>query len=264
MSIDAVAVLHIPGLISPVGPDGTRESIEHSGDASLVYTMIRFRSYTPDEHALNLRQALGAALDAHDDPRGILFFPDVAEPKGEGYEAIVAQVSRGGVWAPKVGLDHIPARYTSPQAAAHPHDLLIGQMIEVMGRDAALHLDLAAQAEQLNSLVTPDRGAGGFQEHLATVSRAMGEDFAARYAASLLERAEACIRDANARSGQVCFDTAKIASAVQDLENFLEQNGAEKLDIFLEQKGIGKLENVLQPQVAEDLKNFLAERYRKS
>jgi hypothetical protein len=264
LSIDAVAVLHIPGLISPEGPAGTGVSIEHSGDASLVYTMIRFGGHTPDEHALYLRRALGAALDAHDDPRGILFFPDVAEPKGEGYEAIAAEVSRAGIWTPKVGLDHIPARYTSPEAAVYPHDLLTGQMIEVMGRDAALDLDRSAQAGQLNILVKPDRGAGEFQEHLATVSRAMGEDFTARYAVSLHERAEACIRDANARSGRVCFDTAKIASAVQDLENFLEQNGAAKLDIFLEQKGIGKLENVLKPQFAENLKNFLAQRYRKS
>ena len=93
MSIDAVAVLNIPGLIGSLNALGTRPPIRHLGDASLVSTMVKFYNQQADEHALDLRHMLGSALDAHDDPRGILFFPDTGWPKSEGYEAIVAEMS---------------------------------------------------------------------------------------------------------------------------------------------------------------------------
>src|SRR6188474_379904 len=108
MGIDAVALLRISGLGAPRTPLGTEHYVEHRGDATLLHTMNRFEGAAPDEHALALRELLGAALDAHDDPRGILFFPDVCEPKGADYEAIASAVARAGVWAPKVGADHVP------------------------------------------------------------------------------------------------------------------------------------------------------------
>jgi DNA-binding CsgD family transcriptional regulator len=183
MSIDAVAVLNITGLIAPLNELGRRPLVQHLGGASLVSTMTRFDSQAPDEHALDLRCMLGSALDAHHDPRGILFFPDVVDPKTEGYEAIIAEMLEVGIWAPNVAADHIPARYSLPQG--DPHDLLVGQMIGVMGRDAALRLDGLAEVHFILGL---HRDAGKYREQLTKISAAMGEDFAARHAASLREK----------------------------------------------------------------------------
>jgi hypothetical protein len=48
-----------------------------------------------------LAHAFGGALaDVHDDPRGVLAFPDVCEPKARSYDAIVAEIGSAGVWLP--------------------------------------------------------------------------------------------------------------------------------------------------------------------
>jgi hypothetical protein len=90
MSIDAVAVLRIADLAEPVTSFGTTYPVEHRGDASLVSLFRRFDRADLDEHALALRSLLGPALDAHADPRGILFFPDLIDPQGTSYDAIVS------------------------------------------------------------------------------------------------------------------------------------------------------------------------------
>jgi len=200
MSIDAVAVLRIARLEPLAAPYGCHP-VAHSGDASLVNTMTPFHGVTADELALSLRRLLGEALDAHDDPRGILLFPDAAAPSSAGYEAIVKEMAGAGKWVPKVGPDHIPARYTSSGKATEPHDLLVGQLIGVLGRDAALELDMIAQAAQLNKLVAPERDSREFEEQIATVARLMGDEFAARYAASLRGKADALMHAANAWHG---------------------------------------------------------------
>jgi hypothetical protein len=209
MSIDAVAVLNITGLVAPLNQLGLRP-VQHLGDAGLVSTMTRFDSQAPDEHALDLRCMIGSALDAHHDPHGILFFPDVVDPKTEGHEAMVAEMSEVGIWAPNVGADHIPARYSAPQG--DPHDLLVGQMIKVMGRDEALHLDGLAD---MNFVMGLHRDAGRYHEQLTKVSAAMGEDFAARYAASLREKGKAWLdwatQDASRHARDASSDGCELA-----------------------------------------------------
>jgi hypothetical protein len=51
--------------------------------------------------------------DAHDDPRGILLFPDVVWPNGDSYATLIEELSEGGMWVPKVDLDHIPHRFAN-------------------------------------------------------------------------------------------------------------------------------------------------------
>ena len=42
----------------------------------------------------------------HDDPRGVLFFPDDIEPEATTYEGVVSDVAEDGVWvAPGPGID---------------------------------------------------------------------------------------------------------------------------------------------------------------
>src|SRR5689334_16015608 len=108
MGIDAVALLRIARLPAPKTSFGAEYLVQHRGDASLLHTFVGFEGTALDEHALNVRRILGDALDAHDDPRGLLIFPDVAEPRGRSYDAIVAEL--GGPFTPVVGLDHVADR----------------------------------------------------------------------------------------------------------------------------------------------------------
>jgi hypothetical protein len=131
--IDAVAVLRIANLPAPqtdVGP----HPVEHRGDATLINLMARFDGGDPDEHALALRKLVGPALDAHDDPRGILLFRDVKYPRATTYGAIVSElsVSGSGVWAPKVEADYIPVRFKG--RPRQPHDALVGELIAASSR----------------------------------------------------------------------------------------------------------------------------------
>ena len=192
MSVDAVAVLRISHLAEPPTPLGTNHPVEHRGDASLVNLMQRFDGADPDEHALSLRRLLGPALDAHDDPHGILFFADVTYPKATTYDALVREVSTdGGVWAPKVAADYVPLRYRGKPRKSH--DALVGEMIAVMGRDAALELDMLAQVNSALLANAPDRhdAAEAYRARLEAVTSAMGREFAQRYGASLQTEVDA-------------------------------------------------------------------------
>jgi hypothetical protein len=184
MGVDTVALLHIGNLPAPRTLYGEL-LVEHRGDASLLHTFNRFRAAQPDEHSLVLRRVLGASLDAHDDPRGILFFPDVCEPQGNSYEAIAAEASNAGVWAPKVGADHVPARYTG--APSSSHEAIVARLIEVMGRDEATVLDMTAGVNLLLIQQTNGRADAmhGYRESIARVTAALGEGGARLYEKSL-------------------------------------------------------------------------------
>jgi hypothetical protein len=185
VSIDAVALLRIRKLAPPQDAFGGEHTVQHRGNASLVNTFNRFDGTAPDEHALALRRVLGSLLDAHDDSRGILFFPDVCEPRAKSYDAIVHEVGGAGVWAPNVALDHVPARYTA--APANSHEALVAQMVEKLGRDAATQLDMMAMVNLLVIEATGGR-ADAVEDYRATLvelTRGMGSDFARIYEQSL-------------------------------------------------------------------------------
>jgi hypothetical protein len=185
MSIDAVALLRIAKLAAPTTPAGGQHVIRHRGNASLLHTFDRFDPEHADEHALALRKLLGPALDAHDDPRGVLFFPDVAEPRAKSYEKLVKELGGAGVWAPLVALDHVPLRYAN--AAEHTHDKLVARIAQVMGQDAALQLDMLAQVQLLVLESTGGRAdaAAEYQAQIAILKSAVGAELTKLYEASL-------------------------------------------------------------------------------
>lgn len=197
MGTDAVALLRIRKLAAPPSRFG-KHLVQHRGDASLFHTFVRFGT-PPDELALALRQTLGALLDAHDDPRGVLFFPDVAEPKRRSYGALVAELGEAGIWAAMVGADHVPERYAAAEPNSHAE--LVGRLIEKLGRDEGSALDLVAQVSVgvLEADGTRADMRAELEASLAKVSAALGEPFAERYAASVrrevgVQRAAAAAR----------------------------------------------------------------------
>ena len=235
MSIDACALLRIKKLLQPKTPLGVELPVAHWGDASVVSLLTSFRGQEPDEHALALRKLLGAALDRHDDPRGILFFPDVCEFRGKSYEAIVAEVEGAGVWAPNVRLDHVPARYVN--AAPGTHGELVGRMIEHMGRDAALEFDMLAQTYALLRVAgVPDAEE---VEHLDTLAHAIDFDFAAEYAKSVERKVR---EEADARQSQLERTSEALTRAERgeplvtgaELNAFVESGGADAVLVGLE------------------------------
>lgn len=83
--------------------DPETDSVDVLDDGSLVLaTFARFAAIEHDvEEGIAILSTYGSALvDAHDDTRGFLFFPDVCEPRGKTYEDVVREVERASVWVP--------------------------------------------------------------------------------------------------------------------------------------------------------------------
>jgi hypothetical protein len=104
MGIDAVALLRPkrPGLLRGV-LDPENDSVDVLDDGSLLLsTFVRYGDIERDVDAGRaILTGYGQALvDARDDPRGVLFFPDVCEPRGRTYAAVVAESESAGTWVP--------------------------------------------------------------------------------------------------------------------------------------------------------------------
>ena len=186
MGIDAVALLHIPDL-AQLRPD-LKRYIEHRGDASLYSTFARMGGAAPDQAGLLVRSLLGDTLDQHTDPRGILFYPDVCEPRARSYDALVAEVGEAGMWVPIVQSDHVPEKYS--KAPAGSHEALVNRLIAGLGRDEAMMLDMLAEvhAALVQSHARPEDLAE-YEKAMATASRVLGPELGRVYDASVRERA---------------------------------------------------------------------------
>jgi hypothetical protein len=110
-------------------------------DATLVFTGSPVRGKDPEELGLLVQRALGDSLDAHDDARGILVFPDVVEPSGTSYSALVDEIGEAGEWVPRVAAaDAQVALPDGGDLSAH-----LGQVMNALGPD------LASLSQQLMS-----------------------------------------------------------------------------------------------------------------
>jgi len=100
MSIDAVALLNVsaararksiaePARVTRLGPDACGVSLAQRHLALEV---------RPADTAARLIAELGDALALHHDPRGVLLYPDVAEPGPGKYDALVEALEDGGYW----------------------------------------------------------------------------------------------------------------------------------------------------------------------
>jgi hypothetical protein len=101
VSIDAVILLKpksASALRAALDPDTFSGAVLDDGSI-MLYTGERFDPIARDRDAGRalLSEALAAA---HADPRGLLFFPDVASPRARTYDALVAELERGSVWVP--------------------------------------------------------------------------------------------------------------------------------------------------------------------
>jgi hypothetical protein len=179
MAIEAVALLRIApsALEQALGPAGGGGEAQPGGagprwqaldDAVLLFTRMPMRETDPEDIAAAVGELLGEALDAHDDERGILLFPDAAAPRARSYAAAVDEVGDLGEWVPVPdeapmdgGLGALMGQL-GPQIAAMQQQLL--------SDPAALQ---AAMAQVSSLLGVPTDPRGGMPDSTALL-QAMG------------------------------------------------------------------------------------------
>jgi hypothetical protein len=164
MSVDAVALFR-PKQLSALRPylDLDEDSEESNGlyaealdDGSvLVHTFQAYAAFaaSPIEGRAWLSQ-FGADLPlVHDDARGLLFFPDVCEPSGRTYEAVVEEVASAGIWIPAAALTVEETRAREAGMVAQIEAIQSGEGVDPDGGEGAMpafSLDgLPALAQQM-------------------------------------------------------------------------------------------------------------------
>lgn len=130
MSIDAIALLKGANPSLP-----SRLRVQRLRDGVLVHTGVGFGGNL-EMLAYGVRTSVGDALDAHDDPRGIFVLPDVAEPKADTYEGVIAEIGEAGEWIENMAAGEVPEQLAG--APAGSFEAMIGQAMQALaGTDLA-------------------------------------------------------------------------------------------------------------------------------
>lgn len=128
MPITAICLFKLPSLPLPTSGPVRVEALE---DCVLLHTMLDFAD-DPEDVSAAVRSLIGEPLATqHDDERGLFLIPSVAAPSARRYDAVIAEVGEGGVWAPwyeEIAGDELPL------GAAGASDLgaLLGSMQGLM------------------------------------------------------------------------------------------------------------------------------------
>ena len=168
--MDAVAALHVSleeakktltesdsGKLT--GADGVAFRVKALDDGLLVYTGLSLRDTEPEEIAATLRHRLGAVLDAHDDERGVMVFPERVRASGSRYAEVVETLGDLGEW---ISLDEGEEADEADEAAPTDLESLMSQMMgdpsqmqglwqqaQRMMADPAMQQQLMAAAAQM-------------------------------------------------------------------------------------------------------------------
>jgi hypothetical protein len=177
MPITAIALLR-------TAKPATSFPVAELSDSVLVHTSLDFGA-DPEELSVALAQQLGQDVFTHEDERGIFFIPSVAAPKGESYEAVIAEVGEGGVWGPS------PAQLVQSVQQADFGELLGGMLAQLppslmASAQAAMSGDrdaLGAMGTQLQSLLGGSPALSGLAQQLSGMmeqrEKPVGEELAA-------------------------------------------------------------------------------------
>src|SRR4051812_29746152 len=102
MGIDAFALLKLSAPDVRKSFFGRLDRVRTFGpDAVAFFTALRFEDLRRDPTLASqaLASALGGAALRHTDPRGVLVFPDVAEPRASTYDELVTELEPAGFWS---------------------------------------------------------------------------------------------------------------------------------------------------------------------
>jgi hypothetical protein len=139
MGITAIALLRID---PPAGVNGQAGRVTRLDDCILLHTQADF-SNEPSDLSRIVREQVGAALDAHTDPRGIFFLPSVAAPTSRRYDAVIAEVGEGGEWGP-VRVPELPLGAAMGGGAL---GALLGSLLEQMPSSVLESVGAAARGQ---------------------------------------------------------------------------------------------------------------------
>jgi hypothetical protein len=165
------------------GADGKPLKLVALEDSVLLLLGTSF-DMEPDEAGYEVRKRLGAALDAHDDSKGVLIVPDKARPRSKRYADAVEEVGDLGFWAKKVAKDFTPparpkrAEVEEDMTATLKDDNTLGAQLQALigggvgGGFPAFSPDMMAQAQAM--LSSPD-GANIFAEAQKQVAAMMSQ-----------------------------------------------------------------------------------------
>jgi len=135
---------------------------ELEGGAFLVHTFQPFAVFQGDHDEGRVwLESLGVALsDAHDDPRGVLFFPDDHEPTATTYAEVVAEVEAHGIWIPLAALSKDEATARNARLAK---DLAEAQRMvaELTGEPIEGEEAIATEIEELARRLQGSAAAAG-------------------------------------------------------------------------------------------------------
>jgi hypothetical protein len=192
MGITAIALLKLPGLVA-------KQPIDRLDDAVLLHTGEDFGD-EPLTLSLAVRALVGDSIDAHVDPRGIFFIPDVVQPKARSYDGVIEEIGEGGVWGPL----HAPelAGLTFGGGAAGLEALLGGMLqqmpSEVLAAASAAVQDnpdaLHAAASHLNEMLGKPEGHFPGASDLSGIANLLdgaGIDFSSPSLRDLAEKLQA-------------------------------------------------------------------------
>ncbi len=152
MTIDAVALLRIPGFTPPEDAD-----IRELTDGFLLFLDVEFEN-DPEAILDALDEALGEALEKHDDERGVFVLPDAAEPEdAETYEAVIAAVGDAGIFIDlDAGAPDMQSMLASPDVQAMlggpEMQNMLGKMFESLGVGSLEDIAKAAQSGDPDAL----------------------------------------------------------------------------------------------------------------
>lgn len=183
MGIDAVAVLRVRSRkalracleAARVSPSSV---VPLDDEAVLFSTHVRFGRTAGDHTSLRLLLArvFGEGLARiHDDPQGVLFYPDVCEPQARTYDGVVAEVQGAGTW---VSADPL----TEEQLKQHQADF-VAEVKRLLADPSGLEVK-PAQSFGLGTLrlstkdvdvAAKSMGVGSFEALVSQVESRLGE-----------------------------------------------------------------------------------------
>ena len=175
MGIDAVALLRVKSkrllrerLLQAHLPPACIDPLDDG--SALFSSFARFATSGPGAYELRvlLTCVFGDDLaKIHDDPRGVLLFPDVCEPKGRTYEDLVRQTEGAGVWLPIAPLSEDELQAHATRQMAQVQEILAGVKsppLVVVATEATAPFEAAAT----------ELGLGSFAELVSQVTARLG------------------------------------------------------------------------------------------
>lgn len=164
MSIDAVALLRIPDY-EPADDLDVREL----DDGFLLYLSLPYDS-DDDDLLVALDEALGEALDDHDDDH-VFVLPDTLDPDdAETYDAVIAAVGEGGRFLPLAsgplvaGVD--PHSHAEASAVNQGMQGMLVEAMQAMGLGSAEDVQKILSGDPDAMLLAQIRMQSAMEEHL--------------------------------------------------------------------------------------------------